>query len=97
MSENSVSEKSELKRKKTVYTKINFWTQLIGVIVVFACLLVTIISAITSMPIKVHLAIVIVLFAIGIIDLIPLIVSWVKLIKINDSLTKTDEEENKAV
>lgn len=85
-----------LKRKKAIYSKINFTAGLVAFAMALASLLLNIIAEFASIPTTTHLALAITFGSIGFVALIPLIISWAKLRKIQKELDAAENADNPA-
>ena len=83
-----------LKRKKAIYSKINFVASLVAFAMALASLLLTIVAEYVPISITTHLSLAITFCSIGFGALIPLIISWVKLRKIQKKLDSTENSDN---
>ena len=77
-----------LKRKKAIYRIINLVTSIIVVAMALANLIFNIVAEFVPISVATHLALAITFSSIELIALVPLIISWTKLRKIEKELTK---------
>ncbi len=97
MSDNTLTDMDELQRKKTAYEKINFWSCFVGFLMAIVGCVVNVVTQFDLINIYVCLAVVIVACVIALVAVIFMIISCVKLRKINRLTSETDPKnsENK--
>lgn len=90
INDSNSSETNSIQHKKSLYSKINFWSCLVAIMMSVGGFILNIVTQLITVNIWVHLAIAISIGVIGLLSLIPLIWSWVKLRKI-EKQSKSDD------
>lgn len=85
----------ELNRKKEVYTKINLWSCVIGFIMAVAGMVINIIVQFSSVNIRDCLAIAIIVEVVGVIAIVMIVFSGIKLRIIEKKLKLSDVDDTK--
>ncbi len=97
MLDNTLPDTDKIQRKKTIYEKINFWSCVVGFIMIVVGCVVCIVTHFDLINIDVCLTVAIINWVIALSAVILIIISWVKLRKINRMATENDRKnsENK--
>ena len=83
-----------IKSKKIKYSKINFWSCTVAIIMAVALLIINILNSLNKIEIHICIYLVIAFGIIGLISIIPMSVSWLMLRKLNKQPPENEEEKS---
>ena len=88
------SRTSTIQRKKAIYSKINFWSGIVAFLIAVAGLILNIVTEFVTVDFYIHLALAITICTMGLLAIISLFISWLKLRKLEKQLKVEDSESS---